>query len=378
VSRPIRITHVFRAPAGGLFRHVRDLVRGQSETGHEVGIVCDARSGGAAAEAALAALEQRCALGIHRLKIERLPGLSDLRAAREVSRICAPHRPDILHGHGAKGGLYARLGGRILAVPAVYTPHGGSLHHAWATPKGAAYLAAEKLLLRRGQGLLFVCEFERRLFEQKIGLGGLPFKVVHNGLWPGEFEAAAPNPDATDILFIGELRELKGVGDLLAALAALSSWRPLTATIVGEGPDRQQFEKQAKILGLADRIKFTGQMPARGAFALGRLLVVPSHAESFPYIVLEAAAAQVPMIATSVGGIPEVLPSEILVVPRDPAALAARIRNRLQRLENAAQSAADLAREMRYRFDASAMCANIMSFYEKIAAPIRATGLTHP
>jgi glycosyltransferase involved in cell wall biosynthesis len=361
VGRRLRIIHVFRAPAGGLFRHVRDLVRGQSDMGHEVGLVCDARSG----DAALGPIEERCALGIHRLEIDRLPGLSDLSAARDVSRICAPRKPDILHGHGAKGGLYARLAGRILSVPAVYTPHGGSLHHAWASPKGAAYLGAERLLLRRGQGLLFVCEFERRLFEQKIGLGGLPFRVVHNGLWPEEFEPVAPAPAATDILFIGELRELKGVGDLLAAMAELSSsWRPLTATIVGDGPDRPRFEKQAQGLGLSGRVKFAGQMAARPAFALGRLLVVPSHAESFPYIVLEAAAAQVPMIATNVGGIPEVLPRKMLAAPRDPAALASHIRNRLQQLENTQQSAADLAREAKRRFDASTMCADITSFCE--------------
>ena len=82
--------------------------------------------------------------------------------------------------------------------------------------------------------------------------------------------------------------------------------RHLRADIVGDGPDRQRFETQAADLGLGGAVSFTGAMPARTAFARGRLLVVPSRAESLPYVVLEAAAAGMPMIATRVGGIPEI------------------------------------------------------------------------
>ena len=195
-------------------------------------------------------------------------------------------------------------------------------------PKGALFLTAERALLKRGAGLLFVCEHERDLFARKIGLAGVPHKVVHNGLWPEELASVAPAADASDVLFIGELRRLKGVGDLIEAISLLSPWRKLSATIVGDGPDRGQFETQAARLGLAQQVNFTGQLTARDAFSRGRILAIPSHAKSFfPYIVLEAVAAEVPLIASNVGGIPEMLPSSSLVPP--PSSPRARQGNRL-------------------------------------------------
>jgi len=83
----------------------------------------------------------------------------------------------------------------------------------------------------------------------------------------------------------------------------------------------------AAALALTETVRFVGALPARSAFALGRLLVVPSRAESLPYIVLEGAAATVPMIATHVGGIPEIFGAEAtnLVPPDNPSALAQAI-----------------------------------------------------
>ena len=94
---------------------------------------------------------------------------------------------------------------------------------------------------------------------------------------------------------------------LIEALAILkSSGRPVTATIVGEGPDDSKLKAQAERRGLAEEVRFVGFRPAREAFAMGRMLVIPSRAESLPYVVLEAAAAGVPIIATEVGGVPEI------------------------------------------------------------------------
>ena len=115
---------------------------------------------------------------------------------------------------------------------------------------------------------------------------------------------------------------------LIDAIATLArNGHPVTATIVGEGPDRAAFEAAVTQRGLGDAVTFVGAMPARAAFALGRLLVVPSRAESLPYIVLEAAAAGLPMVATRVGGIPEIFGADAgeLVPPADAAALARAI-----------------------------------------------------
>ncbi|MFO0993362.1 MAG: glycosyltransferase family 4 protein [Hyphomicrobiales bacterium] len=360
----LRILHILRAPTGGLFRHVRDLVRGQSDMGHEVGVICDSLTGGDRADAALAELAPRCSLGVGRTRMARLPGPGDVTAAMELARVSGGLRPNILHGHGAKGGLYARLAGKRLGVKGLYTPHGGSLHYEWRQPQGAVFLVTERLLRRLTGGFLFVCDYEKRAFARKVGLGQVPWRVVHNGLWPDEFTPIPPVPDASDLIFIGELRHLKGVADLLEATALLNKTRKVTLTVTGEGPDRAEFEARTSALNLGDVVRFTGALPARQAFAHGRLFVMPSHAESFPYVLLEAAAAGLPVVASHVGGIPEVLPASDMVPPRDPAALAAAIADRLDQPKLARAPAAGLHE----RFAAEKMCAEIVAFYRTVLA----------
>jgi glycosyltransferase involved in cell wall biosynthesis len=210
----------------------------------------------------------------------------------------------------------------------VYTPHGGSLHYGWLSPVGFLYLAAERLLMARTDLVLCESRYAQATLRAKVGTARALCRVVHNGLTRAEFAAAAPAPDATDLLFVGELRTLKGLDVLIAALARIArQGRQASATIVGEGPDRDALHAQVRESKLDAAIQFTGALPAREAFARGRLLVVPSRAESLPYIVLEAAAAGVPMIATDVGGIPEIFGADAanLVPPGDADALACAI-----------------------------------------------------
>lgn len=358
----LRILHILRAPTGGLFRHVRDLVRGQSEAGNAVGVICDSLTGGDRADAALAELAPQCSLGVARSRMARLPGPGDVTAAFELARVCHTMRPDILHGHGAKGSLYTRLAGKRLGVKSLYTPHGGSLHYDWRQPQGMIFLGTERLLRRLTSGFLFVCDYEKRAFDRKVGLGAVPWRVVYNGLWPDEFAPIEPVADASDLIFIGELRHLKGVADLLEAMALLNKKRRVTLTITGDGPDRAEFEAKTRALGLDEVVRFTGALPARRAFALGRLFVMPSHAESFPYVLLEAVAAGLPAVATRVGGIPEILAAADLVPPRDAGALANAIAVRL----DGPLPAFAPATAIRDRFGAAMMCADVTEFYRTI------------
>jgi glycosyltransferase involved in cell wall biosynthesis len=359
----MRILHVFRTPVGGLFRYVRDLARGQSEAGHLCGIVCDSSTGGEGAAKSLADIRHCCALGIERLPISRLPGFGDLAAARNVAEVAKRWKPDIVHCHGAKGGLYGRLAARRLGIPSVYTPHGGSLHFRWSSPSGAAFLAGERLMRGAGTGFLFVCNFERDSFAAKIGLGGKPHAVVHNGLWPEEFTAVPPAADAADVVYLGELRRLKGADVLIEALRLLEGRRVTSAAIVGDGEDRAAFETRAA--GLP--VRFLGAMPARDAFAKGRLFVLPSRAESFPYALLEAIAAEKPIVASKVGGIPEILPLDRLVPPDDPKALADTIEKTLNRFDLAQADAGRLAATARQRFGARRMCDEVAGFYSTLS-----------
>ena len=241
-SQSINVLHVLRAPVGGLFRHVLDLAGGQAARGHRVGIIADATTGGAQAEAALAHLSPRLALGVTRVPMSRQIGVQDASAIAHVAQRVAGVAADVLHGHGAKGGAYARLASSPKAIRA-YTPHGGSLHYGWGSPIGLLYLTLERVLIARTDLFLFESAYGREVFRAKLGDPGELARVVHNGVTSAEFEPVAIAPQATDLVFVGELRFLKGVDVLIQAIAALNrNGRSVSATIVGEGPDRAAFE----------------------------------------------------------------------------------------------------------------------------------------
>jgi glycosyltransferase involved in cell wall biosynthesis len=364
-ARPLAILHVFRAPVGGLFRHVVDLVRGQAAAGDRVGIVADASTGGARAEAALAELAPLLALGMTRVPMSRHLGLRDVTAVRRVAQAMAARGADVIHGHGAKGGAYARLvGTRALRA---YTPHGGSLHFDPRSPIGFVYLTLERALLPRTDLILFESAYARDVYHARIGTPAAPVRVIHNGVAAAEFAPVPPAADASDVVFVGELRRLKGVDVLIEALGLLSAGgRPVSATIVGSGPEAAEFEALARARGRA-KVTFPGAMPAREAFARGRLLIVPSRAESLPYIVLEGAAAGLPMLATNVGGIPEIFGphGRRLLPPGDAARLAEAIRAALADPAAAQASAQALRERVRTHFSAEAMVQGVLAAYRE-------------
>jgi glycosyltransferase involved in cell wall biosynthesis len=368
--RALRILHVLRAPVGGLFRHVVDLAGAQAARGHSVGLIADAVTGAERAEAALRALEPALALGIVRIPMSRHLGPSDIAAARRVAAQAAENAVDVVHGHGAKGGAYARLSGRRGAIHA-YTPHGGSLHYSRGSPLGLVYLSLERLLMPRTELFLFESVYGRDAFFARVGRPSGLVRIVHNGVGAAEFAPVDPQPEATDLLFVGELRLLKGVDVLLDAISLLArEGRTLTATIVGDGPDAETFRAQARALGLERQVKFPGAMPARAAFAHGRLLVVPSRAESLPYIVLEAGAAGVPLLATAVGGIAEIFGPDAsrLVRAGDAPALAAAVRTALDNREDGQAAAHRLRERIRTSFSVEAMTESVLAGYAEALA----------
>ena len=309
----MRIVHCFRSPVGGIFRHVRDLSEAQAAVGHEVGIVCDSTTGGDYEDRLFAEISGKLALGVSRTPMQRHLGSGDAAAALRTLKIIQQLRPDVLHGHGAKGGAYARLFGTVLGtsgrkVARIYSPHGGSLHYDAKSLAGRFFFGLERWMGRITDHLFFVSLYEQRAYERKIGKPRALSTLVYNGLKAAEFAPVTDAPDAADFLYIGMMRDLKGPDLFINALkeAEIRTGRQLSAVMVGDGDDLPKYIAQAKALGFGERITFHPAMPARSAFALGRTMVVPSRAEAMPYIVLEALAAGKPLIATAVGGIPEV------------------------------------------------------------------------
>jgi glycosyltransferase involved in cell wall biosynthesis len=365
---PLNILHVLRAPVGGLFRHVVDLVRGQIARGHNVGIVADSLTGDVSTDAVLMSLMPLLALGLSRTPIPRQFGLHDFSALWHVGQRLRETRADVVHGHGAKGGAFARMA--FASKPAVraYTPHGGSLLLDHTSVSGKAYLALERLLEPRGNLYLFESAFSAEVFAAKIGKPKNLVRVVHNGVSRPEFEPIPLAADATDIIFLGELRTVKGIDVLLDAIAHLRrNGTPLTATLVGGGALDSELRAQAESLGLGRSIRFLPPMQARAAMALGRLMVIPSRAESLPYVVLEAAAAGKPLITTHVGGIPEIYGplSPTLIPAGDPLKLAEAIARALREPEVLADTTRLVRQRVADSFSVETMVDGILAAYEQ-------------
>jgi glycosyltransferase involved in cell wall biosynthesis len=328
-GRPLRIVHVLRAPLGGLFRHVLDVTREQIARGHKVGIIADALTGGLQADRILAEIAPQLALGLLRIKIRRLPHPSDIFALLQIHAHLRALRPDVIHGHGSKGGTFARLPGLLPfqgGVIRAYTPHGGSFNYKPGSASNRAYMFAERLLERGTDLFLFESAYIARRFREDVGATTKFTRIVLNGISEAELVPVRPNENAADFVYVGEWRSAKGIDTLIDALALVNKRHGIVASLVlvGSGPDEAILYDRASARRVREQIRFVPPMRAREAFTLGRAMVVPSRAESLPYVVLEAAGARIPMVATNVGGIPEIFGPcrDRLIQPNDPEALA--------------------------------------------------------
>jgi glycosyltransferase involved in cell wall biosynthesis len=302
---------------------------------------------------------------------------SDLAATWRLLKEIRLLDPDVLHAHGAKGGAYARIIGTLLRasgsrVARIYTPHGGSLHYDPRSLGGRFYFLAERVLGWMTDAFIFVSQYEADAYASKVGKPRKPTTLVRNGLRPEEFEPVTPASDARDFLYIGMLRDMKGPDVFISALALMRerTGRAPTALIVGAGDDKPRYQAMTVDLGLSDAIEFREPMPVRQAFALAKAVVVPSRAESMPYIVLETIAAGVPIIATNVGGIPEIFgdDADLLIPPGDAGELASAMSAIMIKPHEARQTAERLKAHVRRFFTIEAMVNTVAAVYRTATA----------
>ena len=365
-DQPLKILHAVRTPVGGIFRHILDLANGQIDRGHQVGIVADTLTGGERAAAALADIAPRLKLGVHRFAIRREPGPSDLMVWRRFAHLIGELKPDVLHGHGAKAGVLFRMRPRSDDVIRVYTPHGGSLHFAPNTLPGAVYSRIERALMNRTDLFLFESAFARDTYQRLVGTPRGLVRCVFNGVTANEFDPMVRAEDASDVVYVGEFRHIKGADLLVDAVARLhADGKPVTLTLAGDGEEMAALKAQVERLGLTHSVRFVGHVKARYGFSKGKVLVVPSRGDSMPYVVIEAGAAGIPMIAANVGGIPEIFGphGDALFAPNTAGAIADAIESALDNPAATQERAKALRERIFLHFSQKAMVEGVMSGY---------------
>jgi glycosyltransferase involved in cell wall biosynthesis len=266
------------------------------------------------------------------------PGPLSLRVVRRLARRVGQSGADVLHTHDYRtnilGGLVARRADR--SMPWVATVH----LHTTTTTRLRIYRALDLFLLRLADRVVTVSRDQRRLLLRR-GVDRRRIVLVPTILNAGRFvEAAAQHravraglhlpDDAPLVTTVGRLTAQKGVSDFLVAAQAVWRVRPETRfLVVGGGPQQEELEARAGALGLNGAVRFLGFRPdVAPILAASDVVVLPSRAEGLPLVLLEALAVGRPVVATRVGGIPDVVRSGetgLLVAPGAPAELAASV-----------------------------------------------------
>jgi glycosyltransferase involved in cell wall biosynthesis len=314
---------------GGVARHVVDLFEGLTPREWEV-ILCGPAIPSASLIAAVPAAEPpHVPLALTR----SIDARRDVRALLAFARIVRRVRPDVIHAHSSKAGAVARLAKPLNpSVPVLYTPHGYAFAGYFETERERRiYRGIERAMARLARFVVAVCEAEGRL-AASVGPAER-VRVVHNGIGgvpqesgsdPAMQALAARGPL---ICTLTQLRPGKGVETLIDALPALVAKHPrVQVAIVGDGGLRQALIERARSLGVGQTVHFLGERPEPFAvLTAAGVFVMTSWAEAFPYVILEAMAAGLPIVASDVGGIAEAIQdgrTGLLVPVRDPQSTA--------------------------------------------------------
>ena len=262
------------------------------------------------------------------------PHSFDVRWLFRAYRLLKDHRIHVMHSHEFATNVYASFLSWITGVPVVATAHGKNYYgDRWR--RRAAYRFAA-----RHSTMVAVSNDLKRFLTESIGIPPGDICVVHNGIDLHQYSANEANSamraelgvgsDQRVIGTVGNLFAVKGHTYLLKACKAVASSYPnILVLIAGEGDQLGRLQKEAADLGIAANVRFLGfrdDVPA--LLHAMDIFVLPSLSEGLPLSILEALALGKPVVATNVGGIPEVVQNGLtgfLVPPRSPEALAEKI-----------------------------------------------------
>jgi glycosyltransferase involved in cell wall biosynthesis len=365
----MRIAYVVtRADAvGGATIHVTEMARAMLALGHEVAIFT-----GGTGEAGDKLAESGAP--VHSLRYLRRPvsPLRDAVAFFELKAALAKFRPQLISAHTAKAGWLGRAAGRSLGIPVIYTPHGlpvGGRMKGW---QSGVFAAAERSAGPWTSKMVCVSESEKRLALERSLIAPDRVAVINNGVRDVAPELiASPAVEPPRIISVARLEAPKDHATLLRAVASLTDL-PWSLDLVGGGPEETACRALAEKLGIADRVRFLGyRNDVAPALAAAQLFVLSTRSEAFPRSVLEAMRAGLPVVASNVGGLPEIIGGGVcgaLVAPGDPQSMAAAIRVLLADAERRRQfgSAARAEYERRYRIED--MIAGTVALYESVEA----------
>jgi glycosyltransferase involved in cell wall biosynthesis len=273
------------------------------------------------------------------LSYTRLPSLvrpvrpaSDWRCVRELKQIIGQQRPDLVHCHSSKAGILGRYAASRCGVPAIFSAHGWSFTDGINPKAASVFLWSERLAARWCEKILVGCESDRQMGLAKRVATATKIETIWYGIHNLDTpDLARPEQTPPNLVMVARFEEQKDHETLLRGLAEVRhlEW---SIDLLGDGPLRPAMEKLAGELQIAQRVRFVGVQPTKDYLLKSQLALMITNWEGLPLSTLEAMRVGLPLIGTSVGGIPEQITdgeSGYLVPRKDWRQLAARLESLL-------------------------------------------------
>jgi glycosyltransferase involved in cell wall biosynthesis len=306
----------------------------------------------------------------------------DLRPLRRLVRVVRDLGVDVIHAHKFGSNVWAALLGHALGVPVVVAHE-----HTWSFEgQRARRLADRHLVARFSDAVIAVSEADRARMVADVGMPADRVVLIHNGI--AEPEGGNENavrreldlaPGAPVLLQTATLRPQKAVEVMIGAMAPLRRVHPDVRLLVAGQGDVDRLQGLAAAEGVADAVSLLGpRRDVTDLLAAANVGVLSSDFEGMPLAVLEYMAAGLPVVATGVGGLPEIVregETGFLVAPRDPAALAERISRLLADPALAREMGERGRRRQQEQFSSEVMVAAVTGLYERL---LTAKGVSVP
>lgn len=306
---------------GGASMHVLELAAEMLRRGHQVTLLI-----GPGEVVARLAVQRGLTVIVEPALTREISLLNDVRCLFKFIFLIKRLNPAVIHLHSAKAGLLGRLAARVFRIPTVYSVHGWAFNM-YRGIFATCYQYIERTFMRLTNLLVLVCQSDVT-HAKHLGLpANFNMCLVHNGIADNQQQAQPGSKSLFRIICVARFEEPKDQQTLLHALSLLTddNWQ---MTFVGSGPNLQKCKELANELELAN-IVFAGERDdVPNLLQESDIFVISSKSESLPVSVIEAMRAALPVVATNVGGMSELIDSERtgwLVPPGDAAALAGKI-----------------------------------------------------
>lgn len=288
---------------GGAQVHIRDLGSSLREAGHEPVVLA-----GGEGPWFEQLREHNIPIVPLRHMARSISPLADLRALLELRRKLKKLQPDVVSTHTAKGGVLGRIAAASLRIPVMFTAHGWTFTDGISRLQARVWRFAERLVGRLAGRIVTVSEFDRRLALSARITSPDRILTIHNGM-PDTAESLRANPgvEPPQLVMVARFEAQKDHRTLLLALAALKD-RPWSLSLIGNGPLESSMKSLCRELDLQDRVRFLGaRSDVAEILARSQVFILCTHWEGLPRSIIEAMRAGLPVLATSVAGIPELV-----------------------------------------------------------------------